>query len=229
MRMRLACPGAPKDQVNPVVQVGGDKGPLQGSAVAAQEVVWAVSPGRQLHIANCRPVLPRAQRQRLPVDQEAVGAQPSQQQHTGKVKAMVPASAKHCTCYCEPTCTAAQSKIMPLPGIEQEKLRDEFLDICGACGGALPRLAHAAEQAIRRIKPASLQPAGTGKQLKHTWSLHQPQKTRLHDEAPRYLTTPILHDRRMRYVLLALPIAGQVLAVKRTAAGAQERREPSRT
>ena len=60
--------------------------PLQGSAVAAQEVVWAVSPGRQLHIANCRPVLPRAQRQRLAVDQEAVRALPAQHQHMGVAK-----------------------------------------------------------------------------------------------------------------------------------------------
>ena len=44
-RMRQACPDAPKDQVDPVVQVGGDKGPLQGSAVAAQEVVRAVAQG----------------------------------------------------------------------------------------------------------------------------------------------------------------------------------------
>ena len=86
MHMRLAFPDAPKDQINPVVQVCGDKGPLQGSAVAAQEVVWAVSPGRQLHIANCSPILPRAQRQRLAVDQEAVGALPAQQQHTGMAR-----------------------------------------------------------------------------------------------------------------------------------------------
>lgn len=147
MHMRPAFPGAPKYQINPVVQVCGNKGPLQGSAVAAQEVVWAVSPGRQLHIANCRPVLPRAQRQRLAVDQEAVGALPAQQQHTGHGNmAMVPALVlKHYMCFCEPTCTAAQSNITPSPGVEQEKLGDQFLDICGACGGALPCLAHAAK------------------------------------------------------------------------------------
>ena len=67
----------PKDQVDPVVQVGRNEGALQGSAVAAQKVVRAICPGRQLHIAHCLAVLPRAQCQRLTVYQKAACRQPS--------------------------------------------------------------------------------------------------------------------------------------------------------
>jgi len=60
-----------------VVQVGGDVGALQRGAVAAQEVVRAVRPGRQLHVAHRRAALPHAQREALAVDQEAARPAPA--------------------------------------------------------------------------------------------------------------------------------------------------------
>ena len=67
----------PKNQVDPVVQVGRNKGALQGSALAAQKVVRAICPRRQLHIAHCLAVLPHAQCQRLTIYQKAACRQPS--------------------------------------------------------------------------------------------------------------------------------------------------------
>lgn len=54
---------------------------------------------------------------------------------------------------------AGQALAGGLPGISQKELWDELLDVCRACGGALPRLAHAAEQAVRLIKSPTLQSA----------------------------------------------------------------------
>jgi len=62
--------GTPKDEVDPVVEVGRDHGALQSRPVLKQEVGGGGGPRRQLHISHRLAVLPHPQRQLLPIHQE---------------------------------------------------------------------------------------------------------------------------------------------------------------
>ena len=67
----MLAEGAPKDEVNPVVEVGGHKGAFQGCAVGLQEVGRAMRPFWQLHITHQLPILALAQGQVIKVHEEA--------------------------------------------------------------------------------------------------------------------------------------------------------------
>ena len=61
---------SPKDKVQPVVQVGRDKGAFQGSPVLGYEVLGAIGPGWQLYCVHRLAVLAEPQWQPLIVNQE---------------------------------------------------------------------------------------------------------------------------------------------------------------
>lgn len=61
----------PKDEVNPVMEIGWDKRTLKSSTIL-QQVVWrAFCPERKLHISDRLPILPWPQRQLLPIDEKS--------------------------------------------------------------------------------------------------------------------------------------------------------------
>ena len=55
--------GIPKDEVNPVVEVGGHKGTLQSRSVGLQKMGRAPRPFGQLHVTHQLTILALAQRQ----------------------------------------------------------------------------------------------------------------------------------------------------------------------